>query len=77
MKRTTAPHIRGRIYVQPRHRKCDFPIYYMEVVNLSTGKVIATDNCRDLGRLVDTCREATIIARGTWFWSYRKKDVQP
>lgn len=73
----TAPHIRGRVYVDVDHRTtCGDQMYAMEVVNTRTGKVLITDNCANLGRLVKACHEATAAARSTWFYSLGRKDVR-
>lgn len=69
----TAPHIRGRVFVQKRGTR---PHYAMEVINARTGAVLASDDCSRLDRIVELAHEATAVARGAWFWDYKRKALK-
>jgi hypothetical protein len=72
----TAGHIRGRVYRMGYKTRLGDWMWGMEVINTTTGQVIASDNCADLASLVDLCDEATAAARAAWFWSYSPKKVR-
>lgn len=73
---TVARHIRGRVFVLTPANGRRATLYGLEVRNERTGRVLATDNCTHLGRLVDECHEATAAARGAWLFNFRRKDVK-
>lgn len=72
----TAPHIRGRVYSAGYRTRYGDQMWNLEVVNTRTGRVLITDNCADLERLLAQAHEATAIARGTWFYGLTRKAVQ-
>ena len=71
----TAPHIRGRVYRMHKNTVGDW-MWGMEVINTRTGQVLASDNCSIREAIVGLCDEATAVARATWFWGLRRKDVR-
>lgn len=73
----TAPHIRGRVFRMDHKTNRGDWMWGMEVVNTSTGQVIASDNCANRQAVVDLAEEATAIARAAWFWSITRKKVRP
>ena len=76
--RGIAPHIRGRVFVlrtlRPQRARGSrrTVLYGMEVTNAHTGKVIASDNCTDLAKLVTLAHEATAAARGAWTFNIKQ-----
>lgn len=74
----TAGHIRGRVFlIRPAGvGRTGLALWGMEVVNTSSGQVIASDNCTVHETILAICEEATAAARATWFWSYTPKKVR-
>lgn len=71
----TASHIRGRVFRMGHKTTLGDWMWGMEVINTSTGQVIASDNCADYAKILDCCDEATAAARAAWFWSFTPKKV--
>jgi hypothetical protein len=74
--RRIAPHIRGRVFSTKRRTSYGDMMWGMEVVNTNTGKVLVTDNCADLDRLLRECHETVAAARGAWMFEFRQKDLK-
>lgn len=72
----TARHIRARVFQAGYRTTYGDQMWNLEVINTRTGRVLITDNCADLQRLLKLAHEATAVARGTWHFSLNKKAVQ-
>lgn len=64
-----APHIRGRVFKRGKTT-------FMQVVNTSTGRVLASDNTNCWDSIVHQAHEATAIARGAWTYALDRKELR-
>lgn len=67
----TGSHIRAKVF-RDRHRKT----WALEVINTSTGEVVATDDCVVYETIADLAVEAVGVYRAAWFWGIRRRDVR-
>lgn len=65
----TAPHLRGRVFKSGG-------TWHMQVVNTSTGDVLASDNTNNYYVMAEEAVVATASARAAWMFEFKRKELQ-
>jgi hypothetical protein len=69
-------HLRGRVRYAG-HRALGERVWLIEVVNVTTGRVVHTDDTCDLSTCCDYAKEHVEVARVAWIMGLRRGDLQP